>query len=213
MLYCSGSGNIRHFTRDMSNFQTLNCLRIPLLLLVFFLCLLLSPGAIAETKTSQKASAKTPAASVTTQAKPVINGVTQAAFNAGVKTCAGRINQVTNFLTAGTKGSGAFLFVPPANPDQQMFSVSMEIPTSASTFAYASASFAPNQANGCGGMYETVVYWPQNCNAVAKSNFANLKVSGVVAKNIAILDAGVSTRIFLMPAGAGCVSIKKEIIQ
>jgi len=213
MLYCSGSGNIRHFTRDKSNFQALSCFRIPPLLLVFFLCLLLPSGSIAETKTSQKASAKAPAASAATQAKPVINGVTQAAFNAGVKTCAGRINQVTNFLTAGTKGSGAFLFVPPANPDQQMFSVSMEIPTSASTFAYASASFAPNQANGCGGMYETVVYWPQNCNAVAKSNFANLKVTGVVAKNIAVLDAGVSTRIFLMPAGSGCVSIKKEIIQ
>ena len=104
------------------------------------------------------------------------------------------------------------MFLPPNNPDRQLISVSMEIPLKDSS-AYASASFAPNQANGCGGMYETVVYWPQKCDVVANKNFGALKKIGALYKTIYVRDGGVSTKIFLIPAGTGCVSIKKEVIQ
>ena len=142
-----------------------------------------------------------------------INKITQAADKSGVKACTGRINQVANFLTAGTPGFGAMLLLPPNNPDQQLVSVSMEIPIKGASSAYASASFAPNQANGCGGMYETVVYWPQKCDVVANKNFGALKKIGALYKTIYVRDGGVSTKIFLIPAGTGCVSIKKEVIQ
>lgn len=142
-----------------------------------------------------------------------INRITQVADKAGIKACTGRINQVANFLTAGVGGVGAMLFLPPNNPDQQLVSVSLEIPIKGASAAYASASFAPNQANGCGGMYETVVYWPQKCDVVAKKNFGTLKKIGALAKTINVRDGGVTTKIFLMPAGKGCVSIKKEVIR
>ncbi len=145
---------------------------------------------------------------------PSVNGVTQATVNAGVLTCASRINQVANFLTDGTQGAGALLFIPPANPDQRLISVSMEIPAAANApVAYASASVAPNQANGCGGMYESVIYWSQSCESVATGNFGELKQAGPLAKTITVLDGGIWTKVFLMPAGAGCVSIKKEIVR
>lgn len=142
-----------------------------------------------------------------------VNGITQAAVKAGALACTSRINQVANFLTAGSQGIGAIFFMPPENPDQQMISVSMEIPSTEASSAYASASFAPNQANGCGGMYETVVYWQQKCEEVAGRNFATLRRIDLFSKNIMTLDGGVTTKIFLMPAGTGCVSIKKEVVR
>ena len=141
------------------------------------------------------------------------NNITQVTDKAGMKACSGRINQVANFLTAGTPAVGAMLFLPPNNPDKQLVSVSMEIPIKGASSAYASASFAPNQANGCGGMYETVVYWPQKCDVVANKNFGTLKKLGALSKTIYVRDGGVTTKIFLMPAGSGCVAIKKEVIR
>jgi len=165
----------------------------------------------AEEMTSPSGPAPTPVPSQQ-QAKPVVSGVTQAAVKGGVLACAGRINQVTNFLTANTQSGGAYLFMPPTNPDRSIFSVSFEISRGDAPPAYASASFAPNQANGCGGMYETVVYWPQACDSVMRGSYGALKRAGVIAGTIAVLDVDAGTRIFLMPAGSGCVSIKKEVV-
>lgn len=156
----------------------------------------------------------TPQTPMPQQSSSAVHGVTQAAVKSGVLICASRINQLANFLTAGSQGVGAFLFTAPADPDQRLVSVSMEIPAVVNVpTAYASASFAPNQANGCGGMYESVIYWSQHCDEVAGKNFAGLVKAGTLSKTITVLDGGVATKIFLMPAGSGCVSIKKDIVQ
>lgn len=144
--------------------------------------------------------------------KAAVNPITEAAMKAGVKSCKDRINQVSNFLTANTN-SGWLLFQPTSQPDQRLISVSMEAATKDVASAYVSESFAPNQANGCAGMYETVVYWAQKCPLVAIKQFAAFKSAGVLSKNIAVLDGGTGLRVFLMPAGEGCVAIKKEVLQ
>jgi hypothetical protein len=172
------------------------------LLIATYILAMFIPLAIAQ---DQPAAPAQPAAG--------INNITQATDKAGMKACSGRINQVANFLTGGTPGVGAMLFLPPNNPDKQLVSISMEIPIKGASSAYASASFAPNQANGCGGMYETVVYWPQKCDVVANKNFGTLKKLGALSKTVYVRDGGVTTKIFLMPAGTGCVAIKKEVIR
>ena len=177
--------------------------------LIFVMVSLVSSAAPAEKPKAESSKAKSPA---TRPSASNVNSITQAAVNAGVLSCTSRINQVSNFLTASNPGSGAFIFLPSDNPDRQLISVSLEIPLKDS-FAYASASFAPNQANGCGGIYETVVYWPQKCAEVAEKNFASYKKAGALSKNITMLNVDESTRIFLMTAGAGCVSIKKEVVR
>jgi hypothetical protein len=145
-------------------------------------------------------------------AKPVLNPITEAAMKAGVKSCKDRINQVSNFLTANTK-TGWLLFQPTSKPDQRLISVSMEAATKDVASAYVSESFAPNQANGCASVYETVVYWEKKCPIVAIKQFATFKRAGVLSKNISILDGGPGVRVFLMPAGEGCIAIKKEVLQ
>lgn len=171
------------------------------------------PQAAAATKKQNPQPAAQPTPQPAAQNTQQVNELTQASMKVGISACAGRINQVTNFLLGQTpKGTNTVIFLPPANQDKSLVSFSMEVP-SQNASVYVSTSFAPNQANGCGGMYEAMAYWPQNCAAVAAGNFGTLKKIESFAKNIIALDGGVSTRIFLMPAGSGCMSIKKEVVQ
>lgn len=156
----------------------------------------------------QAGSAPTPAPPVQSSVPSI---VTQAAVQKGVLHCAGRINQVVNFL--GFDGnSGAVLMIPPTQPDGRLIPVAMEIPF-AGGVAYASASFAPNQANGCGATYDSVVYWPLACDQVQAQQFKALPVTGKISREITMLDGGSELKVFLLPAGNGCISIKKEVVQ
>lgn len=137
--------------------------------------------------------------------------VTQAAVQKGVLNCAGRINQVVNFLGFSAK-AGAVMMIAPDQPDSRLVPIVMEIPFEGGV-AYASASFAPNQANGCGATYDSVVYWPLACDKVQEQQFNTLKVIGNISKEIKILNIGEGIKFFLMPAGKdGCISIKKEVV-
>jgi hypothetical protein len=138
------------------------------------------------------------------------NSITQAAVQRGVLNCAVRINQVTNFLGFGAQ-AGALVMVAPSEPDQHLIPVAMEVPTQWGT-AYVSAAFAPNQSNGCGAAYDAVMYWPLPCEDVAAAQFANFKRVRQLQKDITVLDGGVTTKVFLLKAGTGCVSIKKEVV-
>lgn len=142
---------------------------------------------------------------------PAVNSVTQAAVQSGVLVCASRINQVATFLTANAK-SAAYLFTAPQHPDQSMFSVSFGVEAKGAPLKYASASFAPTTDGQVGVVYDTVQYVSQSPADVEKSVFKNLKRKGSLGKDIVILDAGTVT-VFLMPAGSGCIVIKKEVVR
>ena len=142
--------------------------------------------------------------------KPKFNGLAQTAINAGITDCVGRIQQVTDFLTANSK-SGAFLFIAPADTNRQIVSASLEIQAGAVS-SYASASFAPAGNNACSAMYETVSYWANECETVAKRAFPTFPTAGKLGGSISMLNGGANLKIFLMPAGQGCLSIKKEIV-
>lgn len=141
----------------------------------------------------------------------IVNPVTQAAVQAGVLFCVSRINQVVTFLTTNTQSS-AYLFTPQKQPDQSMFSVSLGLVGKDAEAGYASASFAPTTNGQASAVYDTVQYFAQSCAEVEKGLFKNLKRKGSLGKDIVILDGGVVT-VFLMPAGTGCVVIRKEVIQ
>ncbi len=144
------------------------------------------------------------------QAPGGVNAVTQAAVQQGALNCAVRLNQVSNFLGFSSQ-AGAVLMLHPSQPDQRLIPLAMEVSTENGT-AYVSATFAPNQANGCGAAYDAVAYWPQKCEVVVATQFATLKRVGQLKTAITVLDGGVATKVFLMPAGSGCVSIKKEVL-
>jgi len=141
------------------------------------------------------------------------NQIATAMFAAGVRNCATRADQVTNFLTRGTK-TNALLFLPEREPDNSMVSVSMEVQAENTPRAYGSATFSPNTAIGCSGVYETIQYWGESCNAVATKYFKGASPAGALGGEIAMFTIGPAARIFLMRAtGSSCVSIKKEVIK
>ena len=143
--------------------------------------------------------------------KTTTNPVTRAAVNAGVLSCASRVNQVSDYLTANSQ-SGVYIFVPQGNRDRRLFSASFEILTQNASTLYATASFAPNQENGSGAVYDTVEYVDKTCDELAKTVFKDLKHIGVLKKSITMLDGG-NVKVFLMPAGTGCVVIRKEVVE
>jgi hypothetical protein len=137
------------------------------------------------------------------------NPLAQAAQAAGVVKCVPRINRMTDFLLANSQG-GAHTFFPPQHADQSLLSTSFEVITG-DVSSYASASFAP-VGGGCGAVYEAVSYWQNSCDEVAGKVFPQMKRTGLLKQRVQVLEAGATARVFLLPAGTGCMSIKKEVL-
>jgi len=140
-------------------------------------------------------------------ANPSVHAVTQAAMKLGILSCLKRINQVSTFLTANAK-SGILILPSKNQPDQHIFSTSLEILPPDDSIIYASASFFPNND----AVYDTVQYVDKTCEELEKTVFKDLKRKSILKKNIILLDGG-AVKVFLMPAGSGSIVIKKEIVQ
>ena len=167
---------------------------------------------------AQQVPAVTPAPPAPAPAQPAPaaesgpNALTRAVVQRGVLSCAARVEQVSQFLGFGPQ-AGAHLMPPAAPADQRLFSVQMELPAGAPGNSLVDMSFAPQQANGCGATYQTVTYWPQSCETVGNQQFATLKPSQPLQRDVTVLNVGPMTKVFLMRVGtSGCIAIKKEIV-
>lgn len=179
---------------------------------VYLVCVclyLLFHGLPAHSQTTEAAPASAPAVN-SPEAGP--NAMTRAVVQRGILSCAARVEQVSRFLGFGPQ-AGAHLMPPPAPADQRLFAVQMELPAGATGNSFVDMSFAPQQANGCGATYQTVTYWPQSCESVGNQQFATLKPSQPLQRDVTVLNISPMTKVFLMRAGnAGCIAIKKEIV-
>jgi hypothetical protein len=139
-----------------------------------------------------------------------LNPLAKAMGDAGVSHCQGRIQQVTDFLANGSN-SGATLLMPTDHFNDHMVSASLEVFNGSAVF-YANMDYAPLIAYGCDASFETVAYWPESCATIAKVQFKEAKNTGKMRQHISVLTSGSNLQIFLMPAGNGCVSIKKQAL-
>ncbi len=140
-----------------------------------------------------------------------VTAVTEAAVRGGVLACARRIEQVMKFLTAGT-ANGAILSLAPEQPDQNVFSVSLEVARSTGAPAYVTASFFPNADGGCSAVYDSVEYSTHSCVATQKIYLPAAKPLPVIMKDIGILEAG-TVKVFFVPVNNGCAVVKKEVVN
>ena len=132
---------------------------------------------------------------------------------AGVVTCGPRVEQIGDFLLKQGE-AGAFLFLPESALDRRQVGVALEVATVGNgPSAYASADFSPEASGGCDAGYQVINYWPVGCAELARTTFAANKPLGVLKRNIQTLELTELGRIFLMPAGNGCVSIKRELMR
>jgi len=171
-----------------------------------------SNAALAAPKPAPAARARPGAAPVASGGATGVNAVTLALVQAGVLSCATRVNQLVNFLAPGKSRQGAIIFPPTAQPDRRLASFSMAVRAGNGQLAYVTGSIAPNQANGCGAEYETVSYWAGTCRDLAATQLKGARVWGPFGRDMVMLMAG-TARFFLMPAGSGCVAIKKEVLE
>jgi len=134
--------------------------------------------------------------------------LSQATQTAGIQTCRTLTDQTHRFLIAGNISSGV-VFAAPEKPNARVFSTATEIQNNQSV-TYASANFSPYGDTGCGVAYDAVTYWKESCADVTTK--LNMKSIGLLGNKISMLDGGPTMRMFLMPAGSGCVQIKKEVL-
>ncbi len=99
------------------------------------------------------------------------------------------------------------MFVDSEQKGEQLFSVSLEADHPGAT-VYSSASFAPVDA-GCSGSYDIVRYVEASCEAVAGKYFPKDQSAGRIRDNITVYKLGPTARAFLLPAGSGCLTIRK----
>lgn len=144
-------------------------------------------------------------------AAPAQNPIVNAFVNAGVATCAGRINQITSFLGTG-ENPGGVLFLPQSDAEHHQASASVEIVAPDKSVAYSSMTFTPTRTNGCDAGYDAVVWSPKKCEDIAKSQYPDKKIVGKLKQDIVVIYLDTFARVFLMPTKDGCVSIKKEVV-
>lgn len=103
------------------------------------------------------------------------------------------------------------MFVDPKQPNQGLASVSQEI-SNGQSLSYVGTAYAPTPDGQCSAVYEAVSFWQGKCDDVASKVFPSFARSNNLRQHVLVLDAGASAKVFLMPAGNGCVSIKKEVV-
>lgn len=143
--------------------------------------------------------------------EPAQASIDRVAQSVGLETCKPAIDKVTNYLV-GNSRSGGELLAATQNANSRVASVSIEV-ENAQAVAYASATYAPYGPNGCGVSYDAVTYLKESCSAFASKSLKGLKYAGTLGNKIAVFEGGPRLKFFLMPAGAGCIQIKKEVIH
>ncbi len=67
-------------------------------------------------------------------------------------------------------------------------------------------------AGTCSGMYTQVIYWAEACSALKTRVFTGFTPDKPLLARVMVSEANPGLQLYLMPAGTGCVSIKKELI-
>ena len=150
------------------------------------------------------------ASTAVASAAVVSNPVAKVAQAQGMQICLPAIADVTTLISRGVP-TGAHVFMNEEQKGEQLFSISLETDYPAAT-VYSSASFAPLGA-GCSGTYDVVSYIEGNCGALAGKQFPKLKPAGQIKDNITVYKLGPTARVFLMPAGSGCLMIRKAMFE
>lgn len=138
------------------------------------------------------------------------NIIIKQAEKAGIKKCMPSIITMSNFIIDDSN-SGVSSYWNSTNPDKHIFTTAIESNISDFTM-FTDMSISPVVSGDCNVVYNKIFYLPKSCVAVSKDTYDKAKYKGELNKNITYLDHN-GVDVFLMPAGAGCVVIRKELIM
>jgi hypothetical protein len=123
--------------------------------------------------------------------------------------CAPGVQRAMDFLFEGQPAS--FIAQPLGSDSDRwpaVFVIESAGPAGTPT-RFSTLMVTPN----CAGMYQQEIYWSKPCDVIKATIFPNFHGEHVLRREIRVSDAGPSLQVYLAPAGAGCVSIKKELFH
>jgi hypothetical protein len=145
-------------------------------------------------------------------AVPNTHTLAQQFARVGAFGCAARANQIASFLSPQNRDI-ALMQIPASNPDRSLLSATLVVPLQGTQMALASMALAPNQANGCGGLYQTVVYKSKGCTAALAEDYPAAKVQALGETGILMGGIDRNARVLAMPADKGCILMKQETVE
>lgn len=187
-----------------------------------------SPPAYAAAKAKAKAQAAHPAPkpAAPAAASPAPTGVatsmgvvtqpptqrlSQALAQIGLTSCSAVIMQAATFLF---EDGQANFTVQPLGPDANRWPTVIVIEGQhrfMGTTRLTTLTVSPGST--CSGFYQQIIWWPQPCDQLKKTVFADFKTSGVLLKQVQVSELGPGLQLYLQPAGTGCISTKKELFH
>lgn len=135
-----------------------------------------------------------------------LHPLAQAVARAGAPACAAKVTEAAFFLTEGASATAFWNF-----RSAELLSFSLEVVSPDRVTSYVSLNIAPGEDGACVIGYDAVMHWASDCETVARIVHPGMRTAGTQPGSMAMLKGGDSEYLFLMPAGQGCVAIKKEV--
>lgn len=129
---------------------------------------------------------------------------------AGITTCAPILARAGEFLFED--GDGNYT-IQPLGPDINRWPIVVTIESahrSAGTTRLTVLTIAPS--GSCAGSYQQTISWQQSCDELKRTVFAAFNSEKMLFRSVRQSELTPGIQLYLMPSGAGCVSVKKELI-
>ena len=182
--------------------------------------LLCAPAALAQAPVARRPAAPpaAPLASGPSVAqglstiRPTVSQRLAAAMNQTRMTvCAAQLQQIVDFLLEGQDGNFTF---QPLGPDTNRWPVVVTLESSHPALGRTRlATIIASPGQGCSGMYQQTIYWAEPCDTLKRTTFAGFQSPHPLSREVQVSEANAGLQLYLMPAGAGCVSVKKELFH
>jgi hypothetical protein len=129
----------------------------------------------------------------------------------GITACAGAVQRAAGFLF---EDGEANFSIQPLGPDANRWPTVIVIESAHATMGRTRlTTLTVSPGPGCSGFYEQVIYWPQPCDELKKSVFAAFQPPHPLLRDVEVSELSPAVQLYLIPAGAGCTSVKKEMFH
>jgi hypothetical protein len=139
-----------------------------------------------------------------------VNPVAVLASQLNASRCINMARQIGEQVV-GPHPSAGVVMAAASGADQSLFSTSIETRDAVGAH-FVSTFLTPNARGGCDGGYDDVRYWSKSCDQLVMEDMRGVGTLRPLGPHIGTLVAGTNQHIYLMAAGQGCVSIRKELL-
>ncbi|HEY5107395.1 MAG TPA: hypothetical protein VII73_11595, partial [Caulobacteraceae bacterium] len=123
--------------------------------------------------------------------------------------CRAQVQKALDFIF---EGQPAKFIAQPLGPDSDRWPTVFVIESGDPAGGHSRLSTLMVSPN-CAGMYEQVIYWNAPCTTIKATVFAAYGGEHRMLRDVAVSESGPALQIYLTTAGAGCLSVKKELFR